>query len=307
MRCPPSARTLLPACLLFLLPAVPSAFAQELEPRTYSASPVGTHFLAATYTFLTGDVLTDPSLPITNVHANLNFLTLGYVQTFGIAGHAASFGLAMPFARGNISGNVVDAPQEIHRAGLGDLRLRFAFNPIGGPALSPEEFARRTPATSVGVSLTVIAPTGQYVDSHLVNVGANRWSFKPEIGISKPVGNWFYEASAGIWFFTDNTDFFLGHTRSQAPLCAVQLHAGYNFRPGLWLAGDVGYFAGGRTSVDGRENQDRQANTRFGLTLSVPFARGWSAKLAASKGFVTRVGGDYKAISLTIQYRWFDR
>ncbi|WP_126284704.1 transporter [Burkholderia stagnalis] len=151
------------------------------------------------------------------------------------------------------------------------------------------------------------APTGQFVDSQLVNGGANRWSFKPEIGISKPVGNWFYEASAGIWFFTDNTDFFLGHTRSQAPLCTVQLHAGYSFLPGLLLAGDVGYFAGGRSSVDGRENQDRQAKTRFGLTLPVPFARGWSAKLAASKVLVARVGGDYKATLLTIEYRWFDR
>ncbi|WP_043285445.1 transporter [Paraburkholderia oxyphila] len=300
------ARVLPRAGLFILLLPASAAFAQELEPRTYSPSPVGTHFLVATYAFATGDVLTDPSLPITNVQANLDFFTLGYVQTFGLAGHTASLGFAVPVVRGNLSGDVVDSPREIHRAGLGDVRLRFAYNLFGSPALAPEAFAKRAPSTSVGVSLTMTAPTGQYVDSRLVNVGANRWSFKPEIGISQPAGNWFFEASAGAWFFTDNADFMNGHVRSQSPLATIELHTGYDFRPGLWLAGDVGYYAGGRTSLDGQENQDRQSNIRYGITLSVPFARGWSAKIAASKGLMTRVGGNYKAVSITLQYRWFD-
>lgn len=306
MRCTQFARILLRATPLILSLQTRAALAQELEPRTYSPSPIGTHFLVASYAFATGDVLSDPSIPITDVKANLSFFTLGYVQTFGLAGHTASFGFAVPVIRGNLSGNVVDAPREIHRAGPGDMRLRFAYNLYGSPALTPAEFAQRAQSTSVGVSLTMTAPTGQYVDSHLINVGANRWSFKPEIGISQPVGNWFFEGAAGVWLFTDNTDFFNGHDHSQAPLATFELHTGYNFRPGLWLAGDVGYYAGGRTSLDGHENQDRQFNVRYGITLSIPFARGWSAKIAASKGLVTRAGGDYKAVSLSLQYRWFD-
>ncbi len=38
------------------------AYAQELEPRAYSAAPVGTDFLAATYTRLSGVVLTAVSI-----------------------------------------------------------------------------------------------------------------------------------------------------------------------------------------------------------------------------------------------------
>ena len=37
--------------------------AQELEPRAYSAAPVGTNFAIAGYSRVRGDVLTDPSLP----------------------------------------------------------------------------------------------------------------------------------------------------------------------------------------------------------------------------------------------------
>jgi hypothetical protein len=283
------------------------ASAQELEPRTYSPSPVGTNFVALSYAYLTGNVLTDPSLPVTNVQARINTFSLGYERTFGLAGHSASLALVIPYSRGSLSGNVIDAPAEIYRAGMGDLRIRFAFNLLGGPALSPEEFARRSPTGSMGLSLTVTAPTGQYVPSRLVNVGTNRWAFKPEIGISQPVENWFFEATAGAWFFSSNNDFFRGNERSQNPLLMLQLHGGYQFRPGAWIAADIGYAAGGDTSVNGVPDSDRQSNMRYGLTFSMPLARNWSTKLALSNGLITRVGGNYKEISLTLQYHWFDR
>jgi hypothetical protein len=283
------------------------ASAQELEPRTYSASPIGTNFIGVGYTRLSGDVLTDPSLPITNVQANINSVALAYVRSFGLAGHSASLGIVLPYVEGNLSGNVIDAPTEIHRYGMGDLRLRFGFNLIGSPALTPEEFAKRTPTASLGVSLTLSAPTGEYTPARLVNIGTNRWSIKPEIGISKPMGNWFLEASAGVYFFTTNDNFYGGNVRSQDPLATVQLHGGYTFRPGLWIAGDIGYVDGGSTSLNGVSKQDRQSNMRYGLTCSAPLARGWSAKMALSNGLVTRVGGNYKSITLAVQYRWFDR
>lgn len=299
-------RAILQACLALLLLCAATARAQELEPRTYSPSPIGTNFAGVAYNRLTGDVLTDPSLPVTNVQARINTVALAYVRTFGLADHTASLGIVLPGVDGNLSGNVIDAPTAIHRQGMGDMRLRFAFNLVGNPAMSPEEFARRTPETSIGVSLTMAAPTGQYTSSRLVNIGTNRWSFKPEIGLMQPFGNWFIEASLGAWIFTTNHDFYGGKTRSQDPLFTVQLNGGYTFGPGLWLAAAVGYASGGRTSQNGIDDDNRQSNTRYGLTLSVPLARAWSAKLAVSNGLVTRVGGDYKGISLAVQYRWFD-
>lgn len=281
--------------------------AQELEPRTYSPSPVGTNFVGASYSHLTGDVLTDPSLPVTNVQAQINTFAFAYVHTFSLAGRSSSVGLVLPAVSANLSGSVIDAPTEIHRGGPGDARLRFALNLFGNPAMSPAEFARHPPTTSLGVSLTVSAPTGEYDPARLVNIGTNRWSFKPEIGLSYPRGNWFFEASAGAWFFTTNHDFYGGRDRSQDPIFTAQLYGGYTFRPGMWLAGAVGYAEGGRTSVNGVSDRNRQSNARYGLTFSAPIAPGWSAKVAVSNGLVTRVGGDYKSISFAVQYRWFNR
>ena len=97
------------------------------------------------------------------------------------------------------------------------------------------------------------------------------------------------------------------YLRSQEALYVMQLHAGYNFRPGLWLAFNGAHASGGRTSVGGMENQDVQHNSRYGATLSLPIDNGWSAKLAWSKGFATRAGGDYEILALVLQYRWFDQ
>jgi hypothetical protein len=289
-----------------LLVAAASAGAQEMEPRAYSAVPIGTNFIVAGYARSSGQVLLDPSLPITDLEAKINVYSLGYSHSFGIAGHTASLAMLAPFAEANLTGNVEGTPGSAHRAGLGDLRFRFAVMLLGGPALTPNQFSRYDQGTTLGASLSVVAPTGQYVPTRLINVGANRWSFKPEIGLSQPLGNWFFEGAAGVWFFTDNDNFFGGRQRSQSPLPVLQGHAGYSWKPGLWLAGDVTYYTGGRTSVNGVEGQDLQRTVRYGVTLSVPLATQWSAKFAWSTGLTTRVGGNFQTFSVALQYRWFN-
>jgi hypothetical protein len=51
---------------------------------------------------------------------------------------------------------------------------------------------------------------------------------------------------------------------------------------------------------------DEQHNSRIGVALSLPLARGWSTKVAYSKGTVVRVGGDYRIAGIAVQYRWLD-
>jgi hypothetical protein len=291
--------------VIWLLPV--TVHAQEMEPRAYSPAPVGVNFLVASYTRSAGDVLFDPSSQATDVTARVQASVVGYSRTLGLLGRASSITLALPYLVGNFSGNVGEQHATADRSGFGDARLRVAVNLIGGPALSPRAFAAREPAAAIGVSLSVVAPTGEYDPARLINIGANRWSFKPEVGITREFGPWFVEGAAGVWLFTDNTNYFGGQTRHQDPLATFQFHAGYTFRPGLWLAANATYYAGGRSSVSGAQKEDLQGNTRFGATLSVPMDRHWSAKLAWSNGFVTRAGGDFTTWSIALQYRWFDR
>jgi hypothetical protein len=283
------------------------AVAQEMEPRTYSAVPIGTNFVVADYARSSGDILFDPSLPVTNLHATINTYSLGLSHSFGLLDHVASVAFSVPYANANLTGNVEGVPGQAYRSGLGDVRFRLAVNLLGGPALTPAEFAQRSPGTIVGVSVSVIAPTGQYAPSRLINVGSNRWAFKPEVGMSQPLGNWFVEGAAGVWLFTDNTDFFGGRRRSQDPLPVFQWHGGYTWRPGLWLAADMTYFTGGQTSVNGVQDNDVQRNVRYGVTLSFPLSAQWSGKLAWSHGLTTSIGGNFQTISVALQYRWFNR
>ena len=284
------------------------ASAQELEPRAFSPSPIGTNFAVAAFTHASGDVSLDPSVPVTNVQANINVYTAGYAHTFELLRRQANVAIAVPYFRAGVTGDVAEVGQkERDLTGMGDIGIRVGMLLVGGPALTPEEFARHKSSTIVGVDLKVRAPTGQYDPSKLINIGQNRWAFKPEIGISQPIGKWFTDAIAGVWVFTDNNNFFGGKRRSQEPLYSLQLDAGYELRPGLWISANGTYYTGGETSINGVQGQDRQQNTRYGITASAPLGSGWSTKFSWSKGLTTRIGGSFEEYTFALQYRWFTR
>ncbi|MCI0388189.1 MAG: transporter [Acidobacteria bacterium] len=282
------------------------AAAQELEPRTYSPTPVGMNFLVVSYTYQTGDIFLDPSLPIKDTEVSLNATVIAYNRTFGLVGRSASMLVALPYVWGEASGEVFEQRRSITRSGLADMRLRFAMNILGGPALKPKDFAARKPATTLAASLTVSAPTGQYDPAKLVNIGSNRWSFKPEVGLSHPIDRWYLELYGGVWLFTDNNNFFGGSRLEQKPVGTIQAHASYTFRPRLWLAADATYYTGGRTIVDDVISADLEKNSRFGMTFSLPVGRRYSVKISWARGVATRIGGDFNTVSVAWQYAWFD-
>src|SRR6185436_673573 len=174
------------------LPAA-AALAQELEPRAYSPNPTGANFVLLAYGHSSGNVVFDPSVPITDVSAHVNAGALFYGRTFGLFGRSASAAVQLPYVWGHIEGNVFEERRDVYRSGLADLRLRLTANLLGGPALPPREFAQRRHRTTLGASVVVVAPTGQYDPEKLINVGTNRWAFKPELGLSCPAGRWFVE------------------------------------------------------------------------------------------------------------------
>ena len=290
------------ACVLGISPVS----AQELEPRAYSPAPVGLNFALVAYGRSTGEVLTDPSLPIQDIEAKLNVGVAGYGRTFGIAGHQASFVVAAPYIWGDVSGNVFEEARSVSRSGLGDLRLRLAANLLGGEAMSAREFMQRTPKTTLGASLSITAPTGQYDPDKLINLGTNRWSFKPEIGLTVPHDRWMFDLFAGVWLFTDNPDFFGGVHRSQDPLPTVQGHVSYTIRPRAWIAFDATYYFGGETSANGVEANDRKENSRYGVTLSIPAGKAYSLKFNWSRGATARLGSNFTTYGIALQRSWLD-
>jgi hypothetical protein len=280
------------------------ADAQELEPRAYSPAPVGINFLTLGLSQSSGGVAVDPTLPLENVETKFQTATVGYQRSFALAGRTASAGFILPYAWGDASGDVFEEYRSIRRSGLADARLRLAVNLFGGPAGDAREFAARVRSTQIGASVTVVAPTGEYDSSQLINLGSNRWSVKPEIGLYQPWGPWSFELAAGAWLFGDNDDFFGGQRREQDPVAAVQTHVGYTFRPRLWMAADFTYYWGGATHLDGVAKHDRLESSRAGLVASFPLTKRDSLKLGWSNGVTTRIGADFTTYSLLVQHMW---
>ena len=282
------------------------AQAQDAEPRSYSNSPVGLNFLIAGALYAQGKMAFDPDLSIADANFHSDTALLAYVRSFDFAGKSAKFDVIVPASSFAARALVDGQPREREMAGLGDPRFRVSVNLIGAPALSVKEFANYRQDLIVGVSLQVSAPLGQYDNSKLLNLGNNRWSFKPELGISKAVGPWTFEFAPSVTFFSDNTDFFGGNNFAQAPFYAVQGHILYTFQSGAWFALDGVYFSGGRTSLNGVKSDNEQRNARAGFTVALPIDRQNSLKLSASTGITTRTGSEFSAAGIAWQYRWGD-
>jgi len=293
-----SHRRVLVAVAWSLASVTSEAASQELEPRAYSANPIGVLFAGVAVIYSTGDVLLEPTSPITDVNAKVYIGTIGVGGTFPLFGRTASLGVGLPYAWAKVSGRIDEAARSVERTGLADTRVRFAVNLLGGRAMALPEFVRRTPSTTVGASLTVSVPTGQYFDDKLVNIGTNRWAFKPEIGVSHPSGPWTFELYGGGWFFTDNSSYLLDKTRAQHSILSLQSHVGYTIQPRLWITADVTYYAGGRVVIDGVPGSEREENARVGLTASLPVRKTNSLKVAWSRGAITRLGGNFSTWSI---------
>ena len=292
-----------------LLGAECSVMAQQLEPRAYSRTPVDTTFLVLAFGRASGGVVFDPTIPITDVQATLYSPAIGVGQTVGIFGRQALIVGYLPYVWGHATGNVGQQAAEVTRSGLADVQVRFSLNLHGSPALTPRQFVK-TPNRSfiIGTSVTVNAPTGQYDNTKLVNLGTNRWAFKPELGFSYPIKKFDCDLYLGAWVFTDNPRFYPGQsTRSQDILTAIQAHVSYTVRRGLWVAFDSTWYGGGAARTDSGPAGTRQSNSRLGATLSLPIGKSQSLKFAYSSGVTAQTGSNFQTVSVGWQHIWFDR
>lgn len=291
------------ACLALALCAA-GACAQQLEPRAYSNVPVGINFAVAGFAHSSGDVLPDPSIPARDAAAKVNTLFAAYSRAIDIAGRSGLVTVAAPWAAGTVSGVLEGQPASVDRAGFADPTFKLAMNFIGAPALTLKEFAGYRQGTVVGGSVAITAPLGSYDPARVVNVGTNRWTIKPEIGVSQALGNWVLEGALAASLFTDNHQYQVNRTRGQEPLYSAQAHLVYNIGPGTWAALNYTYYTGGRSHVDGVQRDDRIQSSRWGVTLAFSLDRHNSLKLYASTGVLARTGTDFDVVGVAFQHRW---
>lgn len=284
-----------------------SSQAQELEPRSYANLPVGTSFLLTGYSYSSGSVLADPVVRLEDAEAEVHGGFIGYIRALDVAGKSAQFKLLLPYAEISARGNLAGQFSERDVSGPADPALGFSINLYGAPALSPEAFARYRQDLNIGISFLVRPPLGQYDEEKLVNVGTNRWTLKSEVGLSKSLGKWTFDAALAASSFTDNKEFLGDRIREQDNIYALQLHAIYDFASGLWAALGGTYYEGGEVTSRGNGEVARligPRNSRLGATLSLPIDPQNSIRLQGSTSVSTRTGDTFDVFSVVWQHRW---
>ena len=289
--------------------------AQDLAPRAYLITPKHSNAITLSYAYFSGDLLLDGAVPITGATAKVNVSVFSYTHSLNLLGRSANFSASLPYGVGNFRGTVVGAETNAYRSGALDSAFRLSVNLKGGPAMDVQEFRKWQQKLLLGISLKVVAPTGQYDPTKLLNYGANRWAFKPELGLSRRWQHWLLDAYGAGWFFTTNHDFFSRNqfspgtnTQKQNPIFAFEGHLSYDVKPRLWTSLDGNFWVGGRSTLNGVENPTTlQRNSRVGGTVSVPVSKHQSIKFSYNRGAYIRYGGNYQNVSFAWQYSWIGR
>jgi hypothetical protein len=289
--------------------------AQDLAPRAYVITPLHSNAITLTWAFYDGSINYNGALPVSGATGTYSVQIFSYYHSFSFFGRSANIVASLPYALGNFRGDTLGAERQLYRSGLLDSSFRFSVNLKGGPALPVQKFMKWHQKMLLGASLKVIAPTGQYDPTKLINWGANRWAFKPEFGYSQRWSKWVLDWYLGVWFFTTNNDFwsrnsFYPGTRSQSqsPIGSFEGHLSYDFKPRLWASLDGNFWFGGKTSVNGVQNPlTQQTNSRIGGTVSIPITKHQSLKFSYNNGTYIRFGGNYQNVSAAWQYSWLGK
>jgi len=290
-----------------LAAAVAPARAQSVDPRSYVNTPVGLNFVVGGYLYSWGNVAFDASVPIENADLTTQVGVLGLARAMNYWGLSGKLSVGGGFACADGSGDVQGTRETRNVCGLTDLGTTASVNFIGAPAISLSEFPHYKQGFLMGGSLAITVPVGQYDDTKLVNIGTHRWSFRPQIGISQPLGRLTLEFLGAVTLYTRNGDFYNGHQRDQAPLYTGQLDVIYTFRSGIWGAVGGTLYGGGRITTDGLPAREIQENWRLGGVLVFPVSRHNSFKVWGSTGLYARTGGNFHTLGAAWVYGWGGR
>lgn len=278
--------------------------AQELEPRSITNVPIGTNFAVLGYNYAQGSILFDPALTLEDVTGSTNTFVGAWVRAYNFFGMSAKSSVILPFVTGSWTGTYQGEADATDRTGIADLRLGFSFNFIGAPALAKSDYAQYKQKTIVGFSMKMVLPTGQYFENRLINLGSNRWAFRPQLTASHRFGTWYLEYAINTWFYTANPSFVDGYELKQHPIGNLKMNVVKSFKKGIWAAVGVGYATGGRMVLNDQELPSEISNIRFGAIVAVPLHPQHSLKFSAIFARRFKEGNEFNTYTLSYQFLW---
>ena len=278
--------------LLLVLLVSQNAFSQDLEPRRWTPLPAGTNVIGLGYLRVDGDIFFDPLMEVENATVEVDALVLSYVRSFKIGDTLMRVDAALPWQNKQWQGLLNGEPAEVTRTGLADPIIRLSANLLDTSS-APDR------STVAGVAIAMSLPLGEYKEDKLLNLGQNRFSLRPQIGVVHTRGPWSFELTGSVFLYSDNDEFFNGNKREQDPLYAVQTHVVHFFKPGVWASFGMAYGAGGESAVNGDSKDDAARQFLAGFSVGVPISKRQGLKLGYLRSRTnTDVGGDVDTLAL---------
>jgi len=227
---------------------------------------------------------------------------LYYYRYVNFLGKNALVGGYIPYA--NVRVSFPASTLHLRRTGMGDPTLVIGMDFFGAPALSRKEFKHYRQNLIIGGSLQVSAPLGQYDAASGLNIGSNRWSFRPELAISKAIGDFVIDFFANYQSYTDNKHFRSGLVKSQRGKWGIENHLSYTVMRGMWISADYLHTWGGETTVNGINRHDSVRDSTIGITINKVIFSGYSMQSKYRHDTVSQNGNKTRSFTLKFQYVW---
>jgi hypothetical protein len=256
-----------------------------------------------------GTIDLDPVLRVENGTFDMWVAGIGYTRSFELLGKSARLDFNAPYARGRWEGLVNGIDTVVRRQGFMDPYMRFSINLYGAPPLRGKEYIqyrREHPVdTTIGAALGVILPFGDYNEEKLINLGNNRITFRPQLGVLHQHNKWQFELTGSVFLSQANDEFLVNSELKRNPLWFSQGHIIYTFKPGWWASASVGYAYGGRSEIDGVSKDDAQRTLYTALSLGIPINQQQCLKLSYfTCDTHTATGSSYNSLIAAWSINW---
>lgn len=280
-------------CGMFVLLLVTAPAFADNDARDYVPLPAGTTLLATYFNHVSATNFYSKGKKVssdTNLGANIGVLRPVYYTQLGP--FTMDPQAIIPFGEESLHVNGTGGG-EVKSSGLADPIVTATVWFINDPKSK----------TWLGFTPFLTVPLGEYDKNKAINLGANRFAFKPEIGFVKGFGNLLFDLTANVEFYTDNKDFSpAGVTLKQDPVFTVETHMSYDFNQSFFTSLDYFYHNGGKTTVAGVKQDDAKDDHTLGLTLGFMLSPSYQLLLKYKQDLSVENGLKTNTIGARIAY-----
>lgn len=254
-------------------------FAQDLEPRRWNFLAAGSNILGINYGHISGEIGFDPVLDVKDTKVKRDFLLINYTRFFLLSEKLMRFDVVLPLHNAKWNGLLSGEEATRHDKGFGSPLFRLSVNLLDTESTMLNDSVDVI-KTVVGASIALRVPWGKYDADKLLNITANQYTIRPQLGVVHTRGPWSYELTGSVYYFTDNDNFFNGNKLQKRPFYSAQTHMIYIFEKGIWGSLSAGYGKGGALRINGVNRDDKREGFLGAVSLGMPVTETQSLKLS---------------------------